>query len=456
MEIKLHKIENFLTNEECDFLIKEIDKNPQRSCVASPDYYDNPDKMVSDYRTSSTKMLDEGIPLISNIKERIRIELGIDNINKAQQLEGQRYLPGEYFKEHNDWFDDTNYIDLCLHSGNRTHTFMVYLNEPEEGGHTYFRLLGEMITPKKGMAIWWPNVDDEGEALDMFLHEGMQVLDGSKYIITSWWTENEYNPHEDARLGQLERERLARLYSGEPFNKPLPVTINNLNVDVVNNHQPEEVQIETLNKISNVIDSPNKLNYFSSARELPKCTPLGFTKIKCPDEIMGVIMDSYNILKDKKLEEQFDGKGETILGIGNTSDMINFEHIPNIRKHIHNLLKPLHEEWSNQELEPTMVYGIRSYNKGASLIEHVDREATHHISAIVMVDKDLGGNPDWPLSIIDHNGREHKIYTEVGDIILYESATCKHARYDAFMGNYFRNFYVHYKLKNWVYTGPEI
>jgi len=455
MEIKLHKIENFLTIEECDFLIKEIDKDPQRSCVASPDYYDNPDEMVSDYRTSSTKMLDEDIPIISNIKERIRLELGIDDIKKAQQLEGQRYLPGEYFREHNDWFDDSNYIDLCLHSGNRTHTFMVYLNEPEVGGQTYFRLLGEMVKPKKGMAIWWPNVDNDGEALDMFLHEGMEVLDGSKYIITSWWTENEYNPIEDARLGRLEREKQFKSINGN-YIEPLQVSINSLNIDAMESNEVEEVAVETLNKVNKVSQYSNKLEYFNSSNQLPKCTPLGFTKIKCPAEIMGIINDSYNILKDRKLEETFYGKDDTILGIGNTSDMINFEHIPNIRTHIHNLLKPLHEEWSNQELEPTMVYGIRSYNKGSSLIEHVDREATHHISAIVMVDKDLGGNPDWPLSIIDHNGREHKIYTEVGDIILYESAICKHARYESFKGNYFRNFYVHYKLKNWIYTGSEI
>ena len=48
---------------------------------------------------------------------------------------------------------------------------------------------------------------------------------------------------------------------------------------------------------------------------------------------------------------------------------------------------------------------------------------------------------------------QNVIGTKAGDIILYESAKCEHGREETFGGTYFRNFYVHYKLKDWTYAG---
>ncbi len=53
---------------------------------------------------------------------------------------------------------------------------------------------------------------------------------------------------------------------------------------------------------------------------------------------------------------------------------------------------------------------------------------------------------DWALDIQDHNGNWNKVYANVGEMILYESARCAHGRVDSFQGTYFRNFYVHYQL----------
>ena len=251
-------------------------------------------------------------------------------------MEGQLYEPGQFFKEHCDWFEGESYINHALSSGNRTHTFMIYLNEPEDGGETNFPELNQSIKPKRGMALVWENLNEDGSGNTDFLHEGSEVKLGKKYIITSWWRENEYNPIEDARLGRLEREKQFKSINGN-YIEPLQVSINSLNIDAMESNEVEEVAVETLNKVNKVSQYSNKLEYFNSSNQLPKCTPLGFTKIKCPAEIMGIINDSYNILKDRKLEETFYGKDDTILGIGNTSDMINFEHIPNIRTHIHNL-----------------------------------------------------------------------------------------------------------------------
>jgi prolyl 4-hydroxylase len=435
MNAEIVTIENFLTDDECDKIIGLIDSNNV------PSFVDGGTKVSvqnPDYRTSSTCMLDETDSDVLSIKQRIADFLKVD-INKGQQLEGQLYEPGQFFKPHCDWFEGVSYINHALASGNRSHTFMIYLNEPEEGGETNFPELQQSIKPKKGMALVWNNLYDDGSGNRDFLHEGSEVKKGKKYIITSWWRENEFIPSEDSKLSKHYWDNYSEHQSvdeylhsiGKSYACTNPIT--NLNSNISN-------------------------NTFSSYDDMPRFTPTGFKVMKCPPEIWGLIKDSYELLKDKKVEEVYEGKESTILGIGNTSDILSFEYIPNIRSHIHKLLLPLHEEWSGQKLEPSFVYGIRSYNKGAVLIEHKDRVATHHISSIIIVDKDLtcscpGGSRDWPLDIQDHNGKRHKIYAEPGDIILYESAACNHGRLEPFSGTFFRNFYVHYKLSDWQFTG---
>tara|TARA_B100001287_G_scaffold273940_1_gene278328 strand:+ start:1690 stop:2280 length:591 start_codon:yes stop_codon:yes gene_type:complete len=190
---------------------------------------------------------------------------------------------------------------------------------------------------------------------------------------------------------------------------------------------------------------------FKSHEELPWCTEEGFTVRRCPNRAWGIIMDAYNLLKsgNVKRREHFENIEDVILGENITTDFFDLENLPTIQSILHEELQQLHEEWSGHKLEPSAIYGIRSYNQGASLIQHVDRVATHHISCIIIVDKDLGNEEDWALEIQDPQGNWHSVYADVGDIILYESAKCSHGRNLPLKGNWFRNFYVHYKLKNW-------
>lgn len=400
--------ENFLTAEECDKIIAMIDANHYRSGVADEN---STSGTISDVRTSSTTNLGNDDKTIIAIKQRIADHLGLD-VNKGESLQGQLYKPGQYFKPHTDYFEGTTYNTNCLSSGNRTHTLMIYLNDDMEGGHTNFPRLGLSIKPQKGMAVVWENMKD-GQTVPDVLHEGSAVESGSKYIVTSWWRQNEWDNAKDV---EAHKKFLAAKTEAKTFTNPA---------------------------------------------DLPRLTTTGFKVVKCPDRAWNVIKEAYDLLKHTKTEEKFDGKENVIIGDGNTSDLLSLDQVPTIRDIIHDELKPLHEEWCGEALEKTYVYGIRSYNKGATLIRHVDRIATHHISAIVIVDKDLdcgcrqtkGAANDWPLEIEDHKGEVHKIYAEIGDIILYESAICKHGREEEFKGNWFRNFYVHYKLKDWTYVG---
>jgi len=386
------EINNFLNQQECLDLIKMIDDNHHPSSVVEGG---NNVSSYSSNRTSSTCNLNHNHPQVQAVHQKIANYLGLD-ILKGEHLQGQLYEVGQYFKAHQDFFSGPAYDKHCLASGNRTHTFMIYLNCEFEGGGTKFTNLNKVVSAETGKALTWENMKD-GVCLDEAMHEGMPVTKGKKYIITSWWRENHWRGAEDAML-----------YSQKP-------------------------------------------KQYTDKSQIPRLTEKGFKVIKVPQETWSIINDAYRLLQNTVKEEVFEGKEHIIIGGG--SEFLSFDEIPSIKNIIHQQLLPIHREFAGVDIEPSFVYGIRSYLKNATLVNHVDRVETHHVSSIIVVDKDLRcgcqnkefGN-DWALDIQDHQGVWHKVYAEPGDMILYESATCEHGRAEPFQGNYYRNFYVHYKL----------
>jgi hypothetical protein len=71
--------------------------------------------------------------------------------------------------------------------GNRTWTFMVYLNEELEGGATRFTKIDYAIKPKTGMAVLWNNLHVDGSINPFTMHCGEPVISGHKLIITKWF-----------------------------------------------------------------------------------------------------------------------------------------------------------------------------------------------------------------------------------------------------------------------------
>jgi len=183
---------DFLNPRECQVLKELIEANHVKSAVAGN--IEN-----NKIRNSSTSMLNGNLPLIRDIHLRISEKLNIP-LSHGEHLQGQRYEVGQYFKEHNDYFGNKfRHLQYCLHSGNRTHTLMIYLNDDIEGGETAFRLLDKKFKPQTGMALDWANMKD-GKFVPETLHEGKSITSGKKYIIASWWREKPYNPRRDKML----------------------------------------------------------------------------------------------------------------------------------------------------------------------------------------------------------------------------------------------------------------
>lgn len=177
---------------------------------------------------------------------------------------------------------------------------------------------------------------------------------------------------------------------------------------------------------------------------VPRLSPRGFEKVPCPAPAWQLIESTYRALLPSMAPESFAGKEAIIVGEGNTSNIMTLDQVPGMRLQLLDLLHPLHEAFAGRPITPHCVYGIRSYNRGATLAAHVDRVETHHISSIIIVDHD--GAPDWPLQIQAHDGQWHEVCAQPGEMILYESAVCEHARLQPLQGAWFRNLFVHYSL----------
>ena len=74
--------------------------------------------------------------------------------------------------------------------GQRTWTAMIYLNDVEEGGATWFPQAGVRVAPKRGLLLAWNNMKPDGSPNIGTLHEGTPVVKGVKYIITKWFREH--------------------------------------------------------------------------------------------------------------------------------------------------------------------------------------------------------------------------------------------------------------------------
>lgn len=182
---------------------------------------------------------------------------------------------------------------------------------------------------------------------------------------------------------------------------------------------------------------------------MPRFTPRGFAVADAPPALHAALRARLLAYGDETPQD--DGP-VNLIGVtkeGQTPPGF----IPNhdLNQRTHRELLPLCEAWSGQKLEPTAVYGLRVYRRGAALLRHVDRVETHIISAILHIDRDEDAAP-WPLVIEDHDGVEHSVELQPGQLLFYESAKMPHARPSAFEGRFYCSVFVHFRPVGWNMT----
>ena len=180
---ELFQRRDFLTREHCDELIRLIDKDRRPSTIAD----DNGDAY---FRTSETCDLAVDELAVQRLEALLFDLNGIDPAH-GEPVQGQRYGVGQEFKAHTDYFTPggADFEKYCSMAGNRTWTFMIYLNAVEAGGATRFKAVGKSFQPESGKLLCWNNKRTDGRVNPNTLHHGMKVRKGVKYVITKWYRE---------------------------------------------------------------------------------------------------------------------------------------------------------------------------------------------------------------------------------------------------------------------------
>lgn len=182
---QIYEYRNFLSLQQCSRLIEMAELFMHPSSVSNP----KDDVLITDYRTSSTSDLHYfDSHTASYLDTKMAAVLGLDPF-LGETLQVQKYLPGQYYKEHHDFFPpfSKEYKTYTEWMGQRTWTVMVYLNGVKEGGETYFKHLDLKIKPEAGKALIWNNLWRNGIPNYKTKHEALPPISGNKYVITKWW-----------------------------------------------------------------------------------------------------------------------------------------------------------------------------------------------------------------------------------------------------------------------------
>jgi prolyl 4-hydroxylase len=182
------KLPNYFDAVTCKRLVTMIDAKRRPSTLLS-------DSGNSSFRTSESCDMNRHSPEIQPIDEGLAHLLGMDPA-WGETMQGQRYAAGQYFKAHHDYFHEgeSYWPAMKAAGGQRVWTAMIFLNDVEEGGATWFPQAGVRVKPKRGTLLAWNNMKPDGSPNTATLHEGTAVSEGVKYIITKWFREGPWTP----------------------------------------------------------------------------------------------------------------------------------------------------------------------------------------------------------------------------------------------------------------------
>ena len=166
---------NVLSDEECDELIRLSKDKMHRSKIGVT-------HEVNEIRTSSSMYFQENEnDIITKIEKRISSIMNIP-IEHGDGIQILKYTPGQEYKAHFDFFTSSSKAT----KNNRISTIVMYLNDVEHGGETFFPKLNFSVSPQKGMAVYFEYFYTDKNVNELTLHGGAPVITGEKWVATQW------------------------------------------------------------------------------------------------------------------------------------------------------------------------------------------------------------------------------------------------------------------------------
>ncbi len=175
-------IDDFLSPEECQKLIDTYSGKVDRSLVVGNAVHAN--------RTSSTYYMPRNDAIVKKILQKSAQLLNMPERN-IEGLQFLRYLHGEEYKYHHDYFWGEG-----VPTNQRVYTVLLYLNtlQPEDGGATSFFHYKKKVSPKVGRVAIFKNMKDDGTGNERAMHAGEPILtEGTvKYAVNIWVRQNSW------------------------------------------------------------------------------------------------------------------------------------------------------------------------------------------------------------------------------------------------------------------------
>jgi prolyl 4-hydroxylase len=177
------EIPNFLTHEECDYIMNHSTPQLKPSAI----YNGNEDRNNSNERLSKQCWLDNHNDMANKISEKVAKLTGTEKEHQ-EMLQVVRYDEGGHFVPHHDACTGTSEFCKRMDSyiGPRYLTVLIYLNDDYKGGSTVFPRINKSVVPEKGKAVLFYNVTKDGTVINDSLHGGSKVENGNKWIANKW------------------------------------------------------------------------------------------------------------------------------------------------------------------------------------------------------------------------------------------------------------------------------
>ncbi|KAF5455719.1 hypothetical protein F2P56_025267 [Juglans regia] len=196
---------NFLSREECEYLISLAKPHMKKSTVVDSTTGKSKDSRV---RTSSGMFLRRGRDkIIRDIEKRIA-DFSFIPAEHGEGLQVLHYEVGQKYEPHFDYFlDEFN----TKNGGQRIATVLMYLSDVEEGGETLFPAAtknfssvpwwhelsecakeGLSVKPKMGDALLFWSMRPDATLDPSSLHGSCPVIRGNKWSATKWMHVEEY------------------------------------------------------------------------------------------------------------------------------------------------------------------------------------------------------------------------------------------------------------------------
>ena len=182
-KLTIFEIENFLSDKYCEKLIEVSKEKLKPSMVGTKE-----NANVNDVRTSQNTFIPiNADKLISKIFYKIVKLTGKNPKQFDKHFQVVKYEDGQEYKKH---LDPSVSIITEKKYCHRFFTILLYLNDVEEGGETYFPNLDIKVKPKKGKLVYFQNYkkDKEEYVIDTkSYHSSLPVKNCEKWVANLWF-----------------------------------------------------------------------------------------------------------------------------------------------------------------------------------------------------------------------------------------------------------------------------